>query len=131
LELLAPAYLVQSESDGSTTIQAESFTAAGAPGGLALPHKVLHVALPPQADLNSVTLEISSLQVEALPGNFHIQTLPPDSPDNAHSSGVSGLPSSNRLLPALYASLPPARCANGISPAWITRRSPTIPLLEN
>ncbi len=105
LELLAPAYRVQSESDGLTSVQADGFTTSGTPGGLALPHRVLQVALPPQADLDSVTLEISSLQLEALPGVYQIQTLPPDSPDNALSTRVTNPGDSQQAAASGFARL--------------------------
>lgn len=80
VELLAPAYQVQSERGGQDSIQAEGFASSGVPGEQALPQRVLRLALPPEADLASIWLEISNLQVELLPGEYQLQTLPPDSP---------------------------------------------------
>lgn len=89
LELLAPAFQVQFESDGWISLQAEGFQSAGKPGEPALPRHHLQLALPPQADPASVWMEISNLKVERLPGTYHVRTIPPDSPGNTGTSGTT------------------------------------------
>lgn len=91
LDLLAPVYQVEGQSDGASSIQAEGFPRSAAPGEPALPRRVLQLALPPLADLDSVSLEITALEVEPLPGTYEIQAVPLDSPENASFDALSSL----------------------------------------
>ncbi len=88
-ELQAPTYQVQHIGDGTTTIQAEGFPANDHPGELALPRQVVQVALPPDADPNSLNLELISVDLEQFPGRHNIPRNPPDSNSETQKTASS------------------------------------------
>lgn len=57
--------------------QDDDFVASGLPGQPLLPTKVLHVALPPTADLASLRVEMVSQKTELLPGTHDVPPAPP------------------------------------------------------
>ncbi|MBN2549690.1 MAG: hypothetical protein JXB15_11060 [Anaerolineales bacterium] len=98
-ELRLPGFQLQHLLDGSVVIQADGFPLQDAPGELALPHQVVHLALPPDADAGSLRLEIVSAKIEQLPGSYNIQRIPLDTTTETLGARIVKPPTSPGSLP--------------------------------
>ena len=72
---------------------AEGFPTNDLPGELSLPRRLVNVALPPNADLSSLELEISSIEIEHLPSTYNIPRNPPDT--NSETMATDSTPSAH------------------------------------
>jgi hypothetical protein len=63
--------------DGTTRVVAPGIGTASRPGEPALPEQVLRLALPPDAIPDSVTVEVTPLGIERLPGTHDVAPAPP------------------------------------------------------
>jgi len=68
LKLELPPYEITRDKEGFDTLWLEGFNLSGLPGTPLLPRKVYHVALPPQASLSNLSLQVVEAQV-AFPGD--------------------------------------------------------------
>ena len=78
LKLELPPYEIVQDEEGLDVIQVEGFNLSGLPGDPWLPRKVYNVAVPPQAALDSLSLEVVDAQVVKLPGTYHLKLATPD-----------------------------------------------------
>jgi hypothetical protein len=75
-----PSYEIVRDEEGFDVIRAEGFGLSGLPGDPGLPRKVYNVAVPPDAVLDSLSLEVVDAQVVKLPGAYHLRLATPDLP---------------------------------------------------
>ena len=83
------------DEEGLDVIQVEGFNLSGLPGDPWLPRKVYNVAVPPQAALDSLRLEVVDARVEKLPGAYHVKPAPPILTSEGIEVDVDAYPSSN------------------------------------
>jgi hypothetical protein len=90
LKLELPSYEIMQDEEGFHVIQVEGFSPFGLPGDPWLPRKVYNVAVPPDAALGSLTLEVVDVQVVRLPGPYRLKPASPDiiSEDSEGDAGV-------------------------------------------
>ena len=96
IELRLPAYEVVRGSDGLDRIEVSGFAASGLPGSPQLPQRVYHVALPPDASIGALGVEVLEADVVMLPGAFQLPLAVADST----SAGAEAIPSELGYLPA-------------------------------
>jgi len=75
--LILPGYEIDQDEGGFDRVRVEGFGSTGVVGEPLLPVKTFTFALPPEADLDSLELEITSIKSEILSGTYNI---PPVSP---------------------------------------------------
>jgi len=93
IDLRLPAYEIAPDAAGFDVITAEGFTQTGHPGAPLLPHRVVNVGLPPDADLETLQIEVLDQQTEVLPGTYRIRTAVPDqTTTGATAAGISATP---------------------------------------
>jgi hypothetical protein len=72
LSVHTPAYQVKKIHDNWDIMEGQNCVTTGEPGQPMLPHQVLTVILPPDADLSSVALEIRDVSTVVEPGTFSL-----------------------------------------------------------
>ena len=72
VQLSCPAYTLESQSDGQDRIVATGLSSFGTSGNPELPGTLLRIALPLDADLNSVELSTTSVRVDGVAGAYAI-----------------------------------------------------------
>jgi hypothetical protein len=84
----AAGYRVQTDSEGFQKILLEGFFSYGVPGYPDLPSKILLIAVPPDADLNTISLSPSEKAGRSI-GRFNIREIPAleTYADGQHRSG--------------------------------------------
>lgn len=80
LMLQAPPYRLLSAQDGSTTVEAEGYSATGEVGQALLPHRLVDVALPPDVAWDSLALVVHDVRVAVVPGTFKLRAAELDQP---------------------------------------------------
>ena len=80
LKLELSSYEIVRDEEGFDVIRAEGFSLSGMPGDPWLPRKVYNVAVPPDAALGSLSLEVVDAQVVKLPGAYQLRLATPDLP---------------------------------------------------
>ena len=88
LELALPEYQITRDDEGYDAIQVPDFLLGNEPGRPELPYRVYNVAVPPQADLESLQVEILGGSVAKLPGTYNLRTVASDVPSEATSADV-------------------------------------------
>jgi hypothetical protein len=76
--LKAEQYQIILDKEGYDVIKMEKFATKALPGSSVLPHKIFHIAVPPDIDWESLKLDVSSVNKENLPGAYKIRTCPHD-----------------------------------------------------
>lgn len=87
-EFSAPAYSLRTDAAGKARIELPGFTQVDVAGEWRLPRQVQTLALPPQADLGSLWLEVVSKEVERLPGSYQAPLILPDRADTTEETEV-------------------------------------------
>jgi hypothetical protein len=77
LTLRTGPYQVTTGDDGFDLVQIEGFDPLGAPGDPALPGRVYNIAVPPDVDWDSLTVEVLGVETSVLPGSYEIAPAPP------------------------------------------------------
>jgi hypothetical protein len=78
--LNAGEYSITKDKNGFDVIMMEGFTTRISPGDPTLPHKVYNILIPPEADGESLRLEIVSADIQLLEGTYDIKPGEPDIP---------------------------------------------------
>ena len=76
--LETPPYQLSIDANGFDVVHIDGFAPFGTPGEPTLPRKVYNVALPPDAALDSLSLEITGIQTIAVPGTYRLRPATPD-----------------------------------------------------
>ena len=76
--LETPPYQLSIDANGFDVVHIDGFAPFGTPGEPSLPRKVYNVALPPDAALDSLSLEIADIQMIAVPGTYRLRPATPD-----------------------------------------------------
>ncbi|MBN1888318.1 MAG: DUF11 domain-containing protein [Thermoflexales bacterium] len=78
LTLELPPYQIVRDEAGLDVLQVEGFELVGQAGQPWLPHKVYNVAVPPEAELASLRLEVLETDLTQLPGTYRVKPASPD-----------------------------------------------------
>jgi hypothetical protein len=146
----APASYIHRKK-GDMTVRMAGFTVDDSPGDPALPYRTYHLALPPDADLSTISVEILHLDEAELDGPSSIAPAPPP-PLNGNPSQESrdawdlnkwgigktivdgrniSIYEKDTFHPAAHALVaPPGRCGSGRRWASTSTRSDTTRLAE-
>ena len=73
-----PPYEIVRTNEGHDAIQVEGFSSYGLPDSPLLPVKVYNVAIPPEAELGGLSLEVVDARVVTLPGTYDFELSTPD-----------------------------------------------------
>ncbi len=72
-------------------IEIPGFAMAGASGSPALPSRIIYIALPPEADLGSVTIETTGLLTRMMPGTYDISPVSEAAPLDSATEPAPGI----------------------------------------
>jgi hypothetical protein len=92
LKLETPAFQIATAADSFAEIEIDGFSLSAIPGSLALPRRVVSLALPPDADLDSLSLQVLTAEVEELPGVYQIRNIQPDISEEGTVSPIDPQP---------------------------------------
>ncbi len=86
ISITTPELKIEKTADGYDRFALDGFSQGGQPRSPALPQRVYNLALPPDASLNDLTVEVVSQEETPLSGVYHPAIVPQMVPDSGAAS---------------------------------------------